>query len=44
MEGFSRAVAAMAAESPGSPPSMAEVLAVAERHGVELLGPIPALA
>jgi mannose-6-phosphate isomerase-like protein (cupin superfamily) len=44
MEGFSRAVAAMAAESPGSPPSMAEVLAVAERHGVELLGPVPALA
>jgi len=44
MEGFSRAVAAMAAESQGSPPSMGDVLAVAERHGVELLGPVPALA
>ena len=44
MEGFTRAVVAMAAESPGAPPSMADVLAVAERHGVELLGPVPALA
>ena len=44
MEGFTRAVVAMAAESPGAPPSMADVLSVAERHGVELLGPVPALA
>jgi hypothetical protein len=41
MEAFTRAVVAMAAESPGAPPSMADVLAVAERHGVELLGPVP---
>jgi mannose-6-phosphate isomerase-like protein (cupin superfamily) len=36
MEGFLRAVAALAGE-----PSMDEVLAVAERNGIELLGPIP---
>ncbi|HVH25020.1 MAG TPA: cupin domain-containing protein [Pseudonocardia sp.] len=40
MEGFSRAAAALAA---AGPPDMAQVLALAERHGVELLGPIPAL-
>jgi oxalate decarboxylase/phosphoglucose isomerase-like protein (cupin superfamily) len=44
MEGFSRAVVALAAESPQTPPSMADVLDVAQRHGVEMLGPIPALA
>jgi mannose-6-phosphate isomerase-like protein (cupin superfamily) len=37
MEGFVRAVAALA----GSP-SMDEVLAVAARNGIELLGPVPA--
>ena len=36
MEGFSRAAAALAA------PSMDRVLALAQEHGVELLGPIPA--
>ena len=40
MEGFSRAAAALAA---AGPPDMAQVLALAERHGVELLDPIPAL-
>ncbi|HEY7988997.1 MAG TPA: cupin domain-containing protein [Lapillicoccus sp.] len=44
MEGFSRAAVALAAESPEAPPSMADVLDLARRHGVELLGPIPALA
>ena len=44
MEGFSRAVAAMPGEARRVPPSMAEVLAVAQRHGVELLGPIPVSA
>lgn len=38
MEGFSRAAAALAAT--GSP-TMAQVLALAEEHGIELLGPIP---
>lgn len=36
MEGFLRAVAALAGK-----PTMDEVLAVAERNGIELLGPIP---
>ncbi len=40
MERFIRAVAALAAD--GSP-SMAEVLAVAERNGIEMLGPVPAI-
>lgn len=39
MEGFSRAAAAEAAT--GSP-SMERVLELAQEHGVELLGPIPA--
>ncbi|MDD7964516.1 cupin domain-containing protein [Actinomycetospora lemnae] len=38
MEGFARAGAALAADGP---PAMADVLALAARHGVELLGPIP---
>jgi mannose-6-phosphate isomerase-like protein (cupin superfamily) len=44
MEGFTRAAAALAARSAGAPPAMADVLAVAERHGVELLGPVPSPA
>jgi quercetin dioxygenase-like cupin family protein len=39
MEGFSRAAAALAANGA---PSMERVLATAQEHGVELLGPIPA--
>ncbi|PVY95475.1 cupin domain-containing protein [Actinomycetospora cinnamomea] len=39
MEGFCRAAAALA---PDGPPVMDEVLAIAERHGIELLGPVPA--
>lgn len=39
MEGFTRAAAALARD--GSP-SMGDVLHVAERHGIELLGPVPA--
>ena len=38
MEGFTRAAAALAAEGE---PSMDAVLAIAEKHGIELLGPIP---
>jgi mannose-6-phosphate isomerase-like protein (cupin superfamily) len=38
MEGFSRAVAALAAEGE---PSMDAVLAVAADHGIEMLGPVP---
>jgi mannose-6-phosphate isomerase-like protein (cupin superfamily) len=38
MEGFSRAAAALAADGP---PLMEDVLVVAERHGIELLGPVP---
>jgi mannose-6-phosphate isomerase-like protein (cupin superfamily) len=38
MEGFTRAVAELGQEGP---PSMDEVLAVASKHGIELLGPIP---
>jgi mannose-6-phosphate isomerase-like protein (cupin superfamily) len=40
MEGFIRAAAALAA---GGRPTMDEVLEVAARHGIELLGPIPAI-
>lgn len=39
MEQFSRAAAALAANGE---PAMDDVLAIAERHGIELLGPIPA--
>jgi hypothetical protein len=38
MEGFSRAAAALAVS--GSP-SMADILAVAQQNGIELLGPVP---
>jgi quercetin dioxygenase-like cupin family protein len=40
MEGFSRAAAALAAHGT---PSMADVLGIAAQHGIEILGPIPAL-
>ena len=40
MENFSRAVAAASVDGI---PDMNEVLAIAQRHGIELLGPIPAL-
>ncbi|MGV1008325.1 MAG: hypothetical protein ACOYBY_06915 [Dermatophilaceae bacterium] len=39
MEGFSRAVVAMAVQ--GSP-SIDDVLALAQQHGIEMLGPVPA--
>jgi mannose-6-phosphate isomerase-like protein (cupin superfamily) len=39
MEGFSRAAVALAEDGP---PAMADVLALAQRHGVEMLGPVPA--
>lgn len=38
MEGFTRAAAALATQGA---PSMDAVLAIAEQHGIELLGPIP---
>lgn len=38
MEGFSRAAAALAVDET---PSMEAVLAIAEEHGIELLGPVP---
>jgi len=38
MENFSRAAAALAADQP---PRMEAVLAIAQRQGIELLGPIP---
>ena len=38
MEGFSRAAAALALDGP---PTMDHVLQVAERHGIELMGPVP---
>jgi len=38
MEGFCHAAAVLAAEGH---PSMAAVLAIADRHGIELLGPVP---
>ncbi|TXL62170.1 cupin domain-containing protein [Aeromicrobium terrae] len=41
MEGFTRAVAALAAQDA---PAIEDVLAVAEAHGIELLGPIPSHA
>ena len=40
MEGFCRAAAALAADGR---PSMDDVLAIAAQHGIEILGPIPAL-
>ena len=40
MEGFSRAAAALAAEGA---PDMDAVLALAEQHGIQMLGPIPAV-
>jgi mannose-6-phosphate isomerase-like protein (cupin superfamily) len=43
MEGFSRAAVALAAATPGVPPQMEDVLEVAQRHGVEMLGPVPVL-
>ena len=39
MEGLSRAAAAIAT---GGGPSIEDVLSLAERHGIEMLGPIPA--
>jgi hypothetical protein len=39
MEGFSRAVSATATERSLG---IEDVLSVAERHGIEMLGPIPA--
>lgn len=39
MEGFTRAAAALAA---AGTPAMADVLAVAQENGIELLGPVPA--
>jgi mannose-6-phosphate isomerase-like protein (cupin superfamily) len=41
MEGFSRAAAALAS---AGDPTMELILALAEHHGVEMLGPIPAPA
>ena len=38
MEGFSRAAADLAAHRE---PEIEDVLALAERHGIEMLGPIP---
>jgi hypothetical protein len=40
MEGFLRAGAALAAQGD---PSMDAVLTIAAQHGIELLGPIPAV-
>ena len=40
MERFARAAAALAADGP---PEMDAVLAVAQKHGIEMLGPIPAI-
>ena len=39
MEGFTRAVAAAAADGP---PDMEQVLRIAAQHGITLLGPVPA--
>jgi O-acetyl-ADP-ribose deacetylase (regulator of RNase III) len=39
MEGFSRAVAATATERSMG---IEDVLSLAERHGIEMLGPVPA--
>ena len=41
MEGFSRAAAALAVDGASS---MEHVLALAQEHGVELLGPVPAVS
>ena len=41
MEGFARAAAALAADGP---PSMDDVIAVAQEHGIEMLGPVPVSA
>ncbi|HSK59996.1 MAG TPA: cupin domain-containing protein [Actinomycetospora sp.] len=41
MEGFSRAAAALAADGR---PAMEDVLDLAERHGIEMLGPVPTTA
>ena len=40
MEGFTRAAAALAADGP---PAMEDVLVLAERHGIEMLGPVPTI-
>lgn len=40
MEGFTRSAARLAADHP---PTIEEVLAIAECHGIELLGPVPDL-
>ncbi|PWN02710.1 cupin domain-containing protein [Nocardioides silvaticus] len=40
MEGFTRAAAALAA---AGEPSMEAVLAIADEHGIEMLGPVPDL-
>lgn len=40
MEGFIRSAAQLAADHP---PTIDEVLAIAERHGIEMLGPVPDL-
>ena len=40
----SRAAAALAASAADEPPSMTDVLDLAQRHGVELFGPDPVLA
>ncbi len=40
MEGFTRAVAAAAADGP---PAMEQVLGIAARNGITLLGPVPAV-
>lgn len=39
MEGFTRAVVAVSADGP---PAIEAVLAIAEQHGIEMLGPVPA--
>jgi mannose-6-phosphate isomerase-like protein (cupin superfamily) len=41
MERFSRAAAELAASTPGEPPVMEDILELAARHGVKLLGPVP---
>ncbi|MFD3702040.1 cupin domain-containing protein [Nocardia sp. NPDC058658] len=40
MEGFTRAAAVLGA--PGRRPTMEQVLALAQEHGIEMLGPVPA--
>jgi hypothetical protein len=41
MEGFSRAVSDLAAQGNDNP-GIEEVLSVAQQHGIEMLGPVPA--